>query len=184
MSDRSPRPALSRRWLLGGAAAAMATLQTVPLAAAVPAGRLALHNLHTDERLDVAYRNGQGYDPGALVELDYILRDWRQGEVLPIDRKLFGMMELLAARLGRAPRFGIISGYRSPRTNAMLRGNGNGVAKKSLHMVGQAIDLRLEGVELAELHQAALALAAGGVGYYPGSNFIHIDTGRVRTWSG
>lgn len=155
-----------------------------PLAAATPSGHLALHNLHTGEQLEVAYRSRQGYEQSALAELDHILRDWRQDEVLPIDRKLFGMMEEIAARLGREPRFAIISGYRSPETNAMLRGNSNGVAKKSLHMVGRAIDLRLDGVALTALREAALDLGAGGVGFYPGSNFVHIDTGRVRTWSG
>lgn len=183
MPDQFPRPAIARRRFIGGALAGLAALKAAPVAAA-PVGRLAMHNLHTDERLEVVYRQGREYDRRALARLDHILRDWRRDEVLPIDRKLFPMMEAIAARLGRQPRFAIVSGYRSPATNAMLRQNSGGVAKKSLHMVGQAIDLRLEGVDLARLRQAALELSAGGVGYYPGSGFVHIDTGRVRSWSG
>lgn len=178
------RLAVGRRCFIGGIAASTASLTAAPLAAATPSGHLALRNLHTGEELEVAYRDRKGYDRSALAELDHILRDWRQDEVLPIDRRLFGMMELIAARLGRAPRYAIISGYRSPKTNAMLRQSSNGVAKRSLHMVGQAIDLRLDGVALGALRRAALDLEAGGVGFYPGSDFVHIDTGRVRSWSG
>lgn len=182
------RSATTRRWLLGagGAAALLATTPVPAMAAAVRprVGRLSLHNLHTNERLDVQFRQGRDYDRRALAALNHLLRDWRQDEVLPIDPQLFDMMTAIAARVGQPARFGIVSGYRSPKTNAMLRRNGGGAAKKSLHMVGRAIDLRLEGTRLPALRQAALDLRAGGVGYYPRSGFVHIDTGDVRSWAG
>ncbi len=182
---RRPR---TRRWLIGATGAA-ALLTTSPLAAAgLPAGlrldRLRLHNLHTEERLDLRFRQGRGYDRRALAALNYLLRDWRQDEVRAIDPSLFDMMAEIAARAGQPPHFAIVSGYRTPETNAMLRRRGGGAAKYSLHMLGQAIDLRLEGAKLPRLRQVALELAAGGVGYYPRSGFVHIDTGDVRSWAG
>jgi uncharacterized protein YcbK (DUF882 family) len=145
---------------------------------------LSLRNLHTEETLDVVFRKGDRYDETALAALDHILRDWRRDEVLPLDRSLFDMMATIAARLGQPPSFEIISGYRSPETNEMLRRKGGGAAKRSLHMVGRAVDLRLKGVRLAALRDTATALGHGGVGYYPRSGFVHIDTGRVRSWGG
>jgi uncharacterized protein YcbK (DUF882 family) len=173
----------SRRWFIG-AAGAGALLATTPLEAATPVGRLSLHNLHTDERIDVQFRQGRSYDRRALAALDHLLRDWRQDEVKPIDPRLFDIMVQIAARIGQPPHFRIISGYRSPRTNEMLRRNGRGAAKRSLHMVGRAIDLKLAGTRLSTLRRAALDLGAGGVGYYPASGFVHIDTGDVRSWAG
>jgi uncharacterized protein YcbK (DUF882 family) len=181
------RPA-TRRWFLG-ASGATALLASSPLeAGSLPTrlrlNRLSLRNLHTEEQLDVEFRQGRDYDRRALGALNYLLRDWRQDEVLPIDPRLFDMMAEIAARVGQPPRFEIVSGYRSPQTNAMLRRNGGGAAKRSLHMVGQAIDLRLQGTKLSALRQAALTLQAGGVGYYARSGFVHIDTGDVRSWAG
>jgi uncharacterized protein YcbK (DUF882 family) len=173
----------SRRWFIGAAGAA-ALLATTPLEAATPVGRLSLRNLHTDERLDVEFRRGRDYDRRALAALDHLLRDWRQNEMRPIDPRLFDMMVQIAARVGQPPNFGIISGYRSPRTNEMLRRNGRGAAKRSLHMIGRAIDLKLAGTRLSTLRRAAMELGAGGVGYYPASGFVHIDTGDVRSWAG
>lgn len=182
-----PRP-LTRRWLLGAAAAtaamAAAPLQAATVASRARSNRLSLHNLHTNERLEVQFRYGRDYDRRALAALNHLLRDWRQDEVRPIDPLLFDIMMELAARVGQPPRFGIVSGYRSPKTNDMLRRNGGGAAKRSLHMVGRAIDLRLEGTKLPRLRQAAIELGAGGVGYYPRSSFLHIDTGDVRSWAG
>ncbi len=182
VSSDSRGPATRRR-LLGGAAALLC-LAATPLQAATPPRRLFLHNLHTREDLDIVYRRGATVDRRALDRLDHFLRDWRRDEIRPIDPRLFDLMALIADRLGRPPRFEIISGYRSPETNAMLRRAGGGTAKRSLHMVGRAIDLRLEGTRLRDLREAALQLEAGGVGYYPRSDFVHIDTGRVRAWSG
>lgn len=178
----SPK-ALSRRVFIGGAGGVVACA-AMPLAAARMPDRLSLVNLHTEETLDVVFRGPEGYDRRALAALNYMLRDWRRDEVLPIDPKLFDVMAHLAARLGQPPRYGIVSGYRSPQTNAMLRRKGAGAAKRSLHMQGRAIDLRLKGTKLSAFRRAALDLAAGGVGYYPRSDFVHIDTGDVRSWSG
>lgn len=189
MNDTTPAPCpATRRWFLGASGAA-ALLSSTPLeAASLPTrlrlNRLNLVNLHTEERLDVEFRQGRDYDRRALRGLNYLLRDWRRDEVLAIDPSLFDMMAEIAARVGQPPRFEIVSGYRSPQTNAMLRRNGGGAAKHSLHMVGQAIDLRLHGTKLSALRQAALDLQAGGVGYYPRSSFVHIDTGDVRSWVG
>lgn len=181
------RPA-TRRWFLGASGAA-ALLASTPLeAGSLPTrlrlNRLSLHNPHTEERLDVEFRHGRRYDRRALEALNHLLRDWRQDEVLAIDPRLFDMMAEMAARVGQPPRYQVVSGYRSPQTNAMLRRNGGGAAKRSLHMVGQAIDLRLQGTRLSALRQAALDLQTGGVGYYPRSGFVHIDTGELRSWAG
>ena len=178
----SPK-ALSRRLFIGGVGAVAACAAT-PLAASRMPDRLSLLNLHTEEKLDVVFRGPEGYDRRALAALNHMLRDWRRDEVLPIDPKLFDIMASLAARLGQPPRYSIISGYRSPQTNAMLRRKGAGAAKRSLHMQGRAIDLRLKGTKLSVLRRAALDLAAGGVGYYPRSDFVHVDTGDVRSWNG
>lgn len=182
ISSQCQRPA-TRRWFLGGAAATFG-LAATPLQAATLPRRLFLHNLHTEEDLDIVYRRGEVVERNALASLNHFLRDWRRDEIRPIDPRLFDLMAIIADRLGRPPRFEIISGYRSPETNAMLRRAGGGAAKRSLHMVGRAIDLRLEGTRLHDLRDAALQLGAGGVGYYPKSQFVHIDTGKVRAWSG
>ncbi len=145
---------------------------------------LNLTNLHTNESCDVCFwKNGQ-FQVSQLSLLDELLRDFRRDEVIDMDRALYMQMDLLQASLGGQLQFEIISGYRSPATNEMLRSKSNGVAKKSYHMKGQAVDLRVKGVELAKVHQAALNLSLGGVGYYPNSGFIHLDTGGVRNWRG
>lgn len=174
----------SRRQIICGFAATAAAVVTMPAEAAIAPAKLSIHNAHTQETLDVTFRTGKGYDRQALAALDHILRDWRRNEVLHIDPRLFDIMARIAALVGQPPRYEVVSGYRSPETNAMLRRNGRGAAARSLHMVGQAIDLRLAGVKLSALRRTALGLAAGGVGYYPRSNFVHLDTGDVRSWNG
>lgn len=157
-------------------------------ALAVPHGEggmceLTFRNLHTGEKFSGAYRVGDQYLLGALNQVNTVLRDFRTGDVHPIDPQLMDIiftMQKLAGAEGK--KFEIISGYRSPKTNAMLRGRSSGVAKKSYHMKGQAIDLRLPGVSTARLRDIAKSLKAGGVGYYASSDFVHIDTGRVRSW--
>ena len=145
--------------------------------------RLALVNTHTGEALDVVYRERGHYLDDAIAEIDRVLRDHRNGEVFPIDRVLLDQLDALSALLGTGMRpFHVISGYRSPATNAMLAARSGGVATHSLHMSGRAIDIRMPGVPLAVLHRAALGLRAGGVGFYPRSDFVHVDTGRVRSW--
>ena len=117
-----------------------------------------------------------------MADINHILRDFRTNQVLPIDPQLLDLLNGLRSTLGTAQPFQIISGYRSPATNFTLAANSDGVAKGSLHMQGKAIDLRIEGTALGDLRQAAMGLQGGGVGYYPKSNFVHIDVGRVRHW--
>ncbi|HOP16186.1 MAG: DUF882 domain-containing protein [Gammaproteobacteria bacterium] len=143
---------------------------------------LSLNNLHTGEKLVRTYWEDGEYLSEPLSDIDYLLRDYRTDDIHPIDPQLLDVLHQLQHEVGSRKAFEIISGYRSPKTNAMLRGNSSGVAKKSLHMQGKAIDIRLPGQDLGRLRQAALSLKAGGVGYYPKSNFLHIDTGRVRHW--
>ena len=149
--------------------------------------RVKFHNLHTDEKLDaVFWENGQ-YVPDALHAVNRVLRDFRTGDMHQMDPGLLNLLVALTDKTETSSPFYVISGYRSPRTNALLRdegGAGTGVAKKSLHMQGQAIDIRLADVNLAYVHKAALSLGRGGVGYYPTSDFVHVDVGPVRQWSG
>ncbi|MGQ0428614.1 MAG: DUF882 domain-containing protein [Gammaproteobacteria bacterium] len=143
-----------------------------------------VHNTHTGEDLEVAYFDGGAYVPAELGRLDWVLRDYRTSEVLAMCQELFDLMYGLALEAGVEPHYEIISAYRSPATNAMLAETTDGVSSQSLHMEGRAIDLRLTGLPTAQLRDLALARRAGGVGYYPKSDFVHLDLGRVRSWSG
>lgn len=142
---------------------------------------LALHHLHTDERLSVTYFAGGEYLPEAIIRIETVLRDFRTGELHAIDVQLLDTLSALSQLCGQST-FEVISGYRSPATNAQLHAKTDGVAAKSLHVEGRAIDVRLRGLDTAQLREAALTLARGGVGYYAQSNFVHLDTGRVRSW--
>jgi uncharacterized protein YcbK (DUF882 family) len=157
---------------------------TVPgWAGATPAPRrLAFYGLHTGESLQATYWTPDGYEPDVLARIDHILRDHRTGEVLAIDTRLLDLLSRLRASLVSTQPLHVISGYRSPATNAGLRQTGEGVAKHSLHVQGKAIDIRVPGVSLRRLHRTAVSLAGGGVGYYERSQFVHIDVGRVRYW--
>lgn len=146
--------------------------------------RAVLDNLHTGERFNEVYYANGSYLPDALAEATRVMRDWRTGDEHFIDPGLFDALEAIRLRLETPSPFQIISGYRSPKTNAMLRNRSHGVAESSQHVLGKAIDIRLEGVDLSNLRNAALDVGAGGVGYYPVSNFVHVDTGRVRQWRG
>ena len=162
----------------------------VPLAAAerrlhaAAAGTRALRfdHTHTGERLSVEYFSGGSYLPDALTTVNHFLRDFRTGDVHDIDPGLLDLLYGLRETTGTNRPFQVISGYRSPATNEMLRHHSEGVAAGSLHMKGQAIDIRLGDVPLRALRQAALDARRGGVGYYPSSDFVHVDTGRVRRW--
>ncbi len=145
---------------------------------------LAMSNLHTGETLESRYFNGHGYVRSELKRLNHICRDFRRNEVYPMDKGLFDQISRIQTLIGCEAEVQIISGYRSPATNEMLRNGSNGVAKKSYHMLGKAFDFRLDGISLKTVHEAALSLKAGGVGYYPRSGFVHIDTGPVRRWQG
>lgn len=143
---------------------------------------LGFYNTHTDETLRTVYWAQGKYQPEGLREINRILRDHRSGDICSMDKRLLDLLYLLHAKTGRKEGFHIISGYRSPATNAMLRSRSGGVAQHSYHMQGKAVDIRLPGCDLNKLRRAALALKAGGVGYYPASNFIHVDVGPVRRW--
>lgn len=144
--------------------------------------KLALVNTHTGERIDLVYRESGAYVPQALAEIDRVLRDHRTNQIAPIDPALLDLVHRLGGLLDARQPFHVISGYRSPVTNARLATAGSGVARTSLHLAGRAIDLRLPGRPLEDLRAAALQLGRGGVGYYPRSDFVHVDTGRVRAW--
>jgi uncharacterized protein YcbK (DUF882 family) len=146
--------------------------------------RVALHNLHTGDRFDEVYWEKGAYVPDALAAAQHALRDWRNGEEHFMDPRLFDALNGIQGKLEANQPFQIISGYRSPVTNAMMHARSAGVASNSQHVQGKASDVRIEGVDLTTLHRAALAQKAGGVGFYPVSNFIHVDVARVRTWTG
>jgi uncharacterized protein YcbK (DUF882 family) len=147
--------------------------------------QLELHNTHTNETVSVVYRRGEEYQSRAIESLRQVMRDHRSGEAHDIDLKLYDQLSDLALAAKCEPRFEIISGYRSPQSNASMAARpGSGVAKKSLHMEGRAIDVRLHQCSCADLRDFALAAAKGGVGYYRRSDFVHLDTGRFRTWNG
>jgi uncharacterized protein YcbK (DUF882 family) len=144
---------------------------------------LLLYNTHTNEKIDIVYRRGDQYIQSALAKLDYFLRDHNTNEVRHFDPRLYDILSDLTASVGHpGGEIDIVCGYRSSSTNAALRAHTTGVAKNSLHILAEAIDLRMPGVDTLKLRKAALALARGGVGYYPHSDFIHVDLGRVRQW--
>lgn len=145
---------------------------------------LKLHNIHTQEKLEAVYFEKGEYVPDAVQALDKVLRDYRTGDVYSMHPELFDTLSALAQKTETKSHFQVISGYRSPRTNAMLHERSGQVAKRSLHMDGKAMDVYLEDVALDRLRAAALDLGRGGVGYYPVSNFVHVDVGPVRRWVG
>ncbi len=185
-----------RTLLISGmkAAAGILVAQAVPAWASVPfpsrpcssKGRgeknLAFYHTHTRECLDITYSRNGRHDPKALQQINKYLRDFRTGEVYPIDPEVLDILWQIQQDIGCDSTYEIISGYRSPKTNEKLRNRSGGVAKRSLHMQGKALDIRLTGKKTRVVRDCAIALEAGGVGYYAKSNFVHIDTGRVRTW--
>jgi uncharacterized protein YcbK (DUF882 family) len=180
-SDQGAR----RRFLktaLAGSALAVTGFPHIANAALTGARELKFNNLHTGERLRTVYWEDGSYVPTALSEIDYILRDWRTEDMISMDRGLLDLLSALRRELGTTSEFEVISGYRSPKTNAMLASKSNGVAKKSLHMQGLAIDIKLPDRSLIDIRNAAWKLQRGGVGYYQGQ-FVHVDTGRVRRWN-
>jgi len=145
---------------------------------------LAFHNTHTGDQMKLTYFEQGNYIKDALQEISYLFRDYHNGETHPIDPALLDQLYDLKLKLDVNKPFHIVSGYRSPATNANLRKHSDGVAKNSLHMQGRAIDIRVEGLDIRRIRNAALAMQRGGVGYYSRSNFVHLDTGSVRTWGG
>ena len=177
---------VSRRTCLRVLGAACASALVTPIesfAAGVSTRALSFVHTHTNETLSIAYSVGGEYVSTALAALQHYLRDHYTGAQHAIEPALYDLLHAVAAKANSASPFHVISAYRSPETNARLRGrSGGGVASHSLHMEGKAIDIRMPGLPLSELREHALALGRGGVGFYPGSNFVHVDTGRVRTW--
>ncbi|VAW51363.1 FIG001587: exported protein [hydrothermal vent metagenome] len=149
---------------------------------AQPERKLSLLNLHTGESITATYWAEGQYQGSELAAINNILRDHRTGDVHQMDSELLELLNMLHQKVGAKEFFQVISGYRSPKTNAALNKKSNGVAKKSLHMQGKAIDIRLPGCDLSDLQNAAISCQKGGVGFYSKSDFIHIDTGRVRRW--
>lgn len=191
---RNTTPDAGRRRLLGYLTAGPALFVAAPLVHAnmplipehMQAGPrvLSMRNTHTGERLETCYFDAGSYVPDALGRLNQVLRDHRSGEVAQMDPSLYDQLHALAVMAGCKAHFEIISGYRSPATNENLRKASTGVATRSLHMDGRALDVRLIGCDTARLRDVALGLQRGGVGYYKKSDFVHVDTGRVRSWSG
>jgi uncharacterized protein YcbK (DUF882 family) len=190
ISDSTSVPrVLGRRRFLGLGAAALALplvsrLSALTSPAPLPADRdLAFYNTHSGESAAVEYCQSGCLVPASLDKINHILRDTWTGEVKPIDTGLLDLLNTLARTLQTEEPFHVISGYRSPSTNAYLRTHGGGgVAAHSLHLVGKAVDIRVPGVKLRDLYRTAVGLHGGGVGIYPGSDFVHVDVGRVRTW--
>jgi uncharacterized protein YcbK (DUF882 family) len=180
--------ALTRRsflkWSLAAATVFSGPVSASALSLPSPSSErvLSLYNVHTGERFhDVYWASGQ-YVPEALTDINRILRDYRTDEVISVDERLLDLLYTIRKQFHKELPFQVISGYRSPETNDYLRRNGRHVARNSMHMKGKAIDVSLPQVPLPKLRTAAMKLKKGGVGYYPASNFVHIDTGRVRHW--
>lgn len=173
-----------RRFIKLGALLTATHLSPFTLArtAVEPERRLSFYQTHTGEALDAVYWVQGEYVPDVLSQVDYLLRDHRSGEVIRMDVGLLDLLNAISRVLDTNQPFHVVSGYRSPKTNEMLAARGRGVASHSLHMDGMAIDIRVPGCDLLSLRDCAVFLQAGGVGYYPRSEFVHVDTGRVRTW--
>jgi uncharacterized protein YcbK (DUF882 family) len=188
-----PESNLDRRSFLKtgalGLLAAPLIVKTATAAAAAPprlATRkdrsLGVYHLHMCEKLNTVYWQGGEFFPPSLADINRVLRDHRTNEKHEIDPKLLDLLCDLRLRLDTGEPLQIISGYRSPKTNAMLHDKSNGVVERSMHLVGKAIDIRIPGRDLSLLRKTALSIKGGGVGYYPSSNFVHVDVGRVRSW--
>jgi len=180
-------PNLERRRFIGlcGAAAALAIHPSLASAASTPdkgVRTLSLHSLNTGEKLKIDYWIDGRYEPEALSQLHVIMRDHRCDEVSEIDHGLYDLMHRLSSRLESGREIEIISGFRSPQSNAQMRRQSKGVAKKSYHMKGMAADIRIPGRSLGDVYRSAVALREGGVSYYSKSGFVHVDVGPVRTW--
>ncbi len=147
-----------------------------------PNKRLSFYNVHTDEKIDVNYCIKGRYSTKGLKAINYILRDFRTDDVCTIDMGLLDLLYGISRKLNIREPFHIVSGYRSPATNAMLRKKSSAVARNSYHLKGKAIDVRLPDLSLYKLKKTAVKLKAGGVGYYPDSDFVHLDIGPIRHW--
>ena len=183
-----PSRHINRRELIkAGAVAALSSLFPKPALALASyrfpvEKKLSFYNTHTGESLETVYRSGYKYIPENLQAINHLMRDHRTGDIKIIDTRLLELLYVLSEKLGSRNPFYIVSAYRSPESNRKLRTRSSGVAKRSMHMYGKAVDIRLPGCELGDLRSAALRLGGGGVGFYPDSNFVHLDVGPVRYW--
>jgi uncharacterized protein YcbK (DUF882 family) len=173
---------LRRHFLALSAAAATAAFAPLAIAATPSTKRLFLYDTHTESTIDEVYAVDGWYDPDAVYKFNHFLRDWRSGEVRQMDTALLDILHDLQGIGDRGQPIHIICGYRSRATNAMLARRSRGVARNSFHIAGRAADIRMPGVGLRRLRANAIDLQAGGVGYYPRSDFVHVDTGDIRTW--
>lgn len=174
--------ARTRRGFLRLGAGLVAVASTPAWARAAMTRSLAFRHLHTGESLALTYFESGRYDEVALVAINHVLRDFRTGDVYPIRRELLDQLTRIHRVIGSDAPFEVISGYRSPATNDMLHRTTSGVATRSLHMDGMAIDVRLADTRTRTLRDAAAKLKLGGVGYYAASDFVHLDIGRPRQW--
>ncbi len=182
-----PRAAAAAEWLRLASAPNDPEVNGVdpsvrPSAGDEPPRALSFYNLHTGESLTTVYFENGEYVPGALREVNYFFRDFRNNEVKPIEPRLLDLLHRIHQALNTTAPFNLISGYRSPATNAWLASRSAGVSHHSMHMEGRAADINVQGRDLTLVESVALAMRGGGVGYYPRSDFVHVDTGRVRRW--
>jgi uncharacterized protein YcbK (DUF882 family) len=186
VSDAPSAPGRRRflRGVLWGVPALACAAPLRAFAASLDSRQIELINTHTGEQLRTTFCRAGEYCRDSLASLSHLLRDFRNGQQKAIDPGVFDILHDIAVAADREPRFEVISGYRSPATNGLLHDHSSGVARRSLHMEGRAIDVRLPGYSTAKLRDAAWSLQRGGVGYYAKSDFVHVDTGRVRTWAG
>ncbi len=184
-SQKSRKSLVSRRTFLRTATTASAGL-LLPVAhacaRAIDTRALSFVHTHTGETLTSVYLERGQYQAAGLQRINHVLRDFRTDEVHPIDPRVLDILFDLRALANRDEPFQVISGYRSPKTNGELRQHSSGVAEHSLHMQGQAIDIRMDGVSTRRLHELARQMSRGGVGFYPASDFVHLDCGRIRFW--
>ncbi len=180
--DEHPRLPARRRFLTLAGAAALAVSRWPSAWASSAPRSLSFVHTHTGEALSTVYFRDGAYDPTALTRVDHLLRDFRTGEIHPIDPGVLDILFGLQVLADRGDAFAVVSGYRSPQTNAALRHHSSGVAEHSLHMQGRAIDIRMPGFSTGKLRELALGMQRGGVGFYPQSDVLHLDTGRVRFW--
>jgi len=189
--DRLNRRKLLKAGLLGAATAIVPIGVNAAQWAVEPANfilqpeatrALSFYNVHTGETLKTVYFDRGEYVPGALLEVNYFFRDFRANQIKAIDPRLLDLLHRINRALDTSQPFNLISGYRSPATNAWLAGQSEGVARHSLHMYGMASDINVQGRSLPLVQIVALAMRGGGVGYYPRSDFVHVDIGRVRRW--
>jgi uncharacterized protein YcbK (DUF882 family) len=188
MTSNNTKKEISRRRFLaiGTAAAASAIIPSLASGAVedhlAPERTLSFYSLQTDERLKTVYWQDGRYIPDALAEIDFIMRDHRTGDVKEIDTRLLDLLHSIYGKMGTRHPFHITSGYRSPATNAMLKKKGRGVGINSLHIYGMAADITVPGRSLESLRYVATKMRSGGVGFYPRSNFVHVDVGDIRYW--